>query len=263
MEIKEYVAMRKAQIRDEVASMKIKPHLAIVQVNEDEGSNSYIRGKLRDAEELGVLATHIKLPLDTSEEETLRVVESLNNNPEIHGFIVQVPLPKQIGEDKVKVAINPKKDVDGFHPLSSLKACTPRGILDYLRFEKIDLLGENAVVIGRSNIVGKPMAALLTKESANVTVLHSKTKPEDMKFYLEHADIIIAAIGKKWMIDGYHFKESAVIIDVGINRVDGALYGDVKPGQKVRLQTPVPGGVGPLTRLALYENLMEIMKHGI
>jgi len=263
MEIKEYVAMRKQQIRDEVASMKVRPHLAIVQVNEDEGSNSYIRGKLKDAEELGVLATHIKLDVNTSEAEVLKVVESLNQDSGVHGFIVQMPLPKHIDENKVKVAIDPRKDVDGFHPLSSLKACTPRGILDYLKFNKVELLGKNAVVIGRSNIVGKPMASLLTKESANVTVLHSKTSPQDMKFYLEHAEIIVVAIGKKWLVDGYLFKPDAIIVDVGINRVDGVLYGDVKPGQKVRLQTPVPGGVGPLTRLALYENLMEIMKHGI
>jgi methylenetetrahydrofolate dehydrogenase (NADP+)/methenyltetrahydrofolate cyclohydrolase len=263
MEIKEYVAMRKEQIRDEIALMRVKPHLAIVQVNEDEGSNSYIRGKLKDADELGVLATHIKLPIDTSEAEVLKVVNQLNHDSTIHGFIVQMPLPKHIDENKVKVAIEPRKDVDGFHPLSLLKACTPRGILDYLKFNKIEILGKNAVVIGRSNIVGKPMAALLTKESANVTILHSKTTAQDMKFYLEHADIIVAAIGKKWLIDGYDFKSDAVIIDVGINRVDGVLYGDVKPGQKVRLQTPVPGGVGPLTRLALYENLMEIMRHGI
>ncbi|MDD3207008.1 MAG: bifunctional 5,10-methylenetetrahydrofolate dehydrogenase/5,10-methenyltetrahydrofolate cyclohydrolase [Bacilli bacterium] len=263
MEIKEYVAMRKQQIRDKVASMKIRPHLAIVQVNEDEGSNSYIRGKLKDAEELGVRATHIKLPVETSEQEVLELVNSLNLDPDIHGFIVQMPLPKHINEDKVKVAINPSKDVDGFHPLSKLKACTPRGILDYLKFSNIELLGKNAVVIGRSNIVGKPMAALLTKESANVTILHSKTKPEDFRFYVEHADLIVAAVGKKWLVDGYNFKKEAVIVDVGINRIDGVLYGDVKPGQKVRLQTPVPGGVGPLTRLALFENLMEIMEHGI
>jgi len=263
MEIKEYVAMRKHQIRDKVALMKNKPHLAIVQVNEDEGSNSYIRGKMKDAEELGVLATHIKLPVETSEQEVLNVVQDLNHDSGIHGFIVQMPLPQHINEDKVKVAIDPKKDVDGFHPLSTLKACTPRGILDYLKFNHIEILGKNAVVVGRSNIVGKPMASLLTKESANVTVLHSKTKPDDMRFYLEHADIIVVAIGKKWLIGDFNFKPDAVIIDVGINRVDGVLYGDVKPNQKVRLQTPVQGGVGPLTRLALFENLMEIMKHGI
>lgn len=263
MEIKEYVAMRKKQIRDEVANMKIKPHLAIVQVNEDEGSNAYIRGKMKDAEELGVLATHIKLPIDTKEEAVLSIVNSLNDDPEINGFIVQMPLPKHISEDKVKLAIAPRKDVDGFHPLSPLTACTPRGIFDYLRYLGVDVMGKNAVVIGRSNIVGKPMAALLIKASANVTVLHSKTKPEDMKFYLEHADLIVVAIGKKWLIDGYAFKESAIIVDVGINRVDGVLYGDVKPGQKVAIQTPVPGGVGPLTRLALFENLMEIVKHGV
>ena len=263
MEIKEYVAIRKQQIRDEVALMKVKPHLAIVQVNEDDGSNSYIRGKLKDAEELGVRATHIKLPIETSEADVLEVVESLNQDEDVHGFIVQMPLPRHIDENKIKVAIKPSKDVDGFHPLSALKACTPRGIIDYLKYNKIDILGKNVVVIGRSNIVGKPMASLLTKESANVTVLHSKTTREDMKFYLEHADIIVVAIGKKWLVDGYSFKPDAIIVDVGINRVDGVLYGDVKPGQKVRLQTPVPGGVGPLTRLALYENLMEIMRHGI
>jgi len=263
MEIKEYVAMRKVQIRERIAKMKISPHLTIVQVNEDEGSNSYIRGKMKDAEELGVSATLIKLPTDTSESALLKLVDSLNEDKAVHGFIVQMPLPEHIDESLIKVAIDPRKDVDGFHPLSPLNACTPRGIMDYLRFCDIPFSGKNAVVIGRSNIVGKPMARMLIKESANVTVLHSKTRPDDMKFYLEHADIVVVAIGKKWFIDGYKFRRDAVIVDVGINRVDGVLYGDVKPGQKVRIQTPVPGGVGPLTRLALFENLMEIVEHGI
>ena len=264
MEIKEYVSMRKNILREEVSSLSVQPHLVIVQVNEDEGSNSYIRGKIKDAGELGVKATLIKLPVSTSESEILALVKSLNDDKTVHGFIVQMPLPKHIDENKVKNAISPAKDVDGFHPLSLLRACTPRGILDYLKYIHVDFLGKNAVVIGRSNIVGKPMASLLIKESATVTVLHSKTKPEDMKFYLEHADLIVVAIGKKWFLDErFTLRQDAIIVDVGISRVDGVLYGDVKPGLKVFLQTPVPGGVGPLTRLALFENLMEIMRNGI
>ncbi|MFA5686637.1 MAG: bifunctional 5,10-methylenetetrahydrofolate dehydrogenase/5,10-methenyltetrahydrofolate cyclohydrolase [Bacilli bacterium] len=264
MEIKEYVLSRKKKLFETIKVMKTKPHLAILQVNDDDATNAYIKGKMKDADELGVLVTHLKLPVETKECEILKVVESLNNDDEIHGFIVQLPLPKHVDSEKIRVAINPKKDVDGFHPLSTLKACTPRGILDYLKHLKVDLVGKNAVIIGRSFIVGRPMAKLLIDESANVTVLHSKTKREDMYNFLEMADIVVVAVGQKWLLNDDHtFKETAIIIDVGLSRVDGVLYGDVQPGRNVFLQTPVPGGVGLLTRLALFENLVEIMKNEI
>ena len=173
-----------------------------------------------------------------------------------------MPLPRQIDEEEIKLAINPKKDVDGFHPLSKLSPCTPKGIMNYLHAENIKILGKNAVILGRSNIVGKPMAKLLLAESANVTVLHSKTTFEDMHRYIANADIIVVAIGKQHFLDNkFEYKPDAVIVDVGISRDETGLHGDAIPNLPVRLQTPVPGGVGLLTRLALYENLLEIIKN--
>ena len=261
MTVKEYVAVRKQEIKDLVFSMKKKPSIAIVQVNEDAGSNAYVKGKLKDAAELGVNADLIKLPIKTTQEELLKLIDELNNDTTHDGFIVQMPLPKQINEEVIKLAVSPKKDVDGFHPLSALSPCTPKGIMNYLRHEGVEILGKNAVVIGRSNIVGKPMAKLLLKESANVTVLHSKTTFEDMSRYIANADIIVVAIGKKHFLDNkFQYKDSAVVIDVGISRDEDGLHGDALPNLPVRIQTPVPGGVGLLTRLALYENLLELAK---
>ena len=259
MIVKEYVKQRKEEIKELVLKMERKPSIAIVQVNEDAGSNAYVKGKLKDAAELGINADLIKLPLDISQEELLKVIDELNNDDVHDGFIVQMPLPRQINEDTVKLAVSPKKDVDGFHPLSSLSPCTPKGIMNYLHSENVQILGKNAVVIGRSNIVGKPMAKLLLKESANVTVLHSKTTFEDMSRYIENADIIVVAIGKQGFLDNrFTYKPNATIIDVGISRDETGLHGDAIPDLPVKIQTPVPGGVGLLTRLALYENLLEI-----
>ena len=156
-----------------------------------------------------------------------------------------------------------QKDIDGFHPLSKLNPCTPMGIIDYLKHENIEIEGKNALVIGRSNIVGKPMAKLLLNNNATVTVAHSRTPKEELDKYLANADIIVVAVGRKYFIDNQKMKKIAVIVDVGINRVDGVLYGDVRPGQDVYLQTPVPGGVGLLTRLRLLKNLMEAYNNGI
>lgn len=260
MTIKEYVKIRKKEIKDQVSKMARPPFLVIVQINEDAGSNAYVHGKLKDAEELGVKAELIKLPLDVSEAEALRTIERLNHDKSVDGFIVQMPLPQQIDENKIKLAINPNKDVDGFHPLSKLSPCTPKGIMNYLHHENIAILGKNAVVLGRSNIVGKPMAHLLLKESANVTVLHSKTTREDKEFYISHADIIVVAIGKKGFLDhSFTYKSDAVVIDVGITRDESGLHGDAVTDLPVKMQTPVPGGVGLLTRLALFENLLEIV----
>lgn len=260
MIIKDYVKARKEEIKLEVSKMEKKPTLVIVQLNEDEASRAYVKGKLKDAAELGIDAKLIKLPVETTEKELLKVIAKLNKNRKVDGFIVQMPLPKQINEETIKLAIAPEKDVDGFHPLSALNPCTPQGIMNYLKSEKVEFLGKNAVVIGRSNIVGKPMAKLLLKESCNVTVLHSKTSHEDMKNYLQNADIIVVAVGKQHLITkDYKFKKTAVIVDVGINRdADGKLHGDVEPDLPVALQTPVPGGVGLLTRVALMENLLKI-----
>lgn len=261
MTIKEYIKSRKEEIKQEVAKMNKKPTLAIVQLNEDEASKAYVKGKLKDAAELGIDAKLIKLPVETSEKALLKVMAKLNKDKKLDGFIVQMPLPKQINEETIKLAVSPSKDVDGFHPLSELNPCTPQGIMSYLKSEGVTFLGKNAVVIGRSNIVGKPMAKLLLKESCNVTVLHSKTSKEDMARYLKYADIVVVAVGRKHLITKeFEFKKSAILVDVGINRDEEGLHGDIEPNLPVALQTPVPGGVGLLTRLALMENLLKIHK---
>ena len=261
MVIKEYVAKRKEEIKEYVSGLELKPYLVVIQVNEDAGSNAYVKGKLKDCAELGIRADLIKLPVETSEEELLKIIENCNKNPEITGFIVQMPLPKQINEETVKLAIDPSKDVDGFHPLSKLNPCTPQGIIDYLKSENVEMFGKNALVIGRSNIVGKPAAHLLLKENCNVTVVHSKTTFEDMSRYIANADIIVIAIGRQHYLDNkYQYKPNAVIVDVGISRDETGLHGDALPGLPVRLQTPVPGGVGLLTRLSLIENLLKIYR---
>ena len=261
MVVKEYIKVRKEQLKNEIASLNEPINFVIVQLNEDEASKAYVRGKLKDAAELGINAKLIKLPIETSEEELLKEIDKLNKDESVDGFIVQMPLPKQINEETVKLAVAPSKDVDGFHPLSNLNPCTPQGIMNYLKHEGVEFLGKNAVVIGRSNIVGKPMAKLLLKESCNVTVLHSKTSFEDMYRYLENADIVVVAVGRQHLIDDkFKFKESAILVDVGINRDENGLHGDILPDRKVKLQTPVPGGVGLLTRLALMENLLKIKR---
>lgn len=261
MTIKEYVKAKKLEMKNLVLSMSRLPKLVIVQINEDEASYAYIRGKLKDAAELGINAELIKLPLKTTETELLKKIDELNHDDSVDGFIVQMPLPKQINEETVKLAISPEKDVDGFHPLSKLDPCTPRGIMNYLASENIPLQGKNAVVIGRSNIVGKPMAKLLLAANCNVTVLHSKTSFEDMSRYIANADIIVIAIGRANFLDNrFVYKPSAVIVDVGINRLEDGLHGDAIRDLPVALQTPVPGGVGLLTRLALYQNLLTIVE---
>lgn len=261
MTVKEYIRLRKEEIKQEVASLKEPINFVIVQLNEDEASKAYVKGKLKDAAELGIHAELIKLPVETSEEELLKLIDKLNHDKNVDGFIVQMPLPKQINEETIKLAVAPEKDVDGFHPLSKLNPCTPQGIMNYLKHENVEFLGKNAVVIGRSNIVGKPMAKLLLKESCNVTVLHSKTSFEDMKRYLANADIVVVAVGRQYLVDNkFDFKPSAVLVDVGINRDENGLHGDILPDRPVRLQTPVPGGVGLLTRLALMENLLKNKK---
>lgn len=264
MTIKEYVVAKKEELKNQVASLKTLPHFVVIQINEDEASNAYVKGKMKDAEEVGIKCTLIKMPLTTSQEELLSKINEVNNDPSVHGLIVQMPLPKHIDEEIVKLAVNPSKDIDGFHPLSKMDPCTPKGIINYLKDEHYQILGKNAVVIGRSNIVGKPMAKLLLKESANVTILHSKTSSEDMRRYIANADIIVIAIGRcGFLNETFEYKKDAVIVDVGINRVDGKLHGDAVRDLPVKFQTPVPGGVGLLTRLTLLTNLLEAYNNGL
>ena len=262
MTIKEYVAGEKLKIADEVKGMDKAPCLAIIQVGDVPASNAYVRGQIKDCEEVGVQSRYIRLPEDITEADLLAEIEKCNRDDAIDGLIVQLPLPKHISEAKVKLAVDARLDVDGFHPLTSFVPCTPKGIVDYLRHEGFVFTGKNAVVIGRSNIVGKPMAKLLLQENCNVTVLHSKTTQEDMAFYLAHADLIVVAVGRLGFLDErFAYKPSAVIVDVGINRnEEGKLKGDAKEGLPVALQTPVPGGVGVLTRLSLLKNVLIAAK---
>ncbi|MCR5491657.1 MAG: bifunctional 5,10-methylenetetrahydrofolate dehydrogenase/5,10-methenyltetrahydrofolate cyclohydrolase [Bacilli bacterium] len=262
MNVKEFVQYRKGVLRDEAASFANPPKLCIIQANDNPASDAYIRGKLKDSAELGYLSELWKLPPTASQEELLELIDKANNDPSIDGLIVQLPLPKHIDEETIKKAVNPLKDVDGFHPETTFEPCTPKGICDYLAHEGFPFRGKNAVVLGRSNIVGKPMAHMLLAKDCNVTVLHSKTTPEDRAFYIAHADLIIVAIGRMHFLDSsYKYRDSAYIVDVGINRgEDGKLHGDAEPDLPVKLQTPVPGGVGLLTRLALMENLLIAKK---
>ena len=257
MNIIEYVNLEKSRLNQEVKTFSRPPHLLIIQVNDDPASDAYIKGKMKDGEEIGVNVSHLKLNPLTSEETLIKEICLANGDKSIDGIIVQMPLPHHIQEEAIKLAVSPQKDVDGFHPLTTFKPCTPQGIIDYLLSEKVEISGKNAVVIGRSNIVGKPMAKLLLELNANVTQLHSKTTKEDMAFYLSHADIIVVAVGRPCFIKDQRLKETAVIVDVGINRVGDKLVGDVYPNLNVRLQTPVPKGVGLLTRLRLQKNLIE------
>ena len=262
--VKDYVKLRKEEIKKEIASFVRKPKLVIIQMNDDVASNSYVKGKLKDAEELGIEAKLIKLDESLNEEQLLKIIDEVNNDETVDGLIVQLPLPKHISESKIKESINPKKDVDGFHPLSKFKACTPKGIVSYLTYIGFDFTGKNAAIIGRSNIVGRPLAKLLLDLSMNVTVLHSKTSIEDRNFYLKHADLVVLAVGKPHLIKkDVPLKKEAILVDVGISRLDGHLVGDIEPRDDILLQTPVPGGVGLLTRLSLMENVLEAYQDGI
>lgn len=258
MTIKEFVTYKKEELKVKADSLTIKPHFVIMQVNDDEASNAYVKGKMKDAEEIGVLCTLMKFDISITQDELLNEISKVNDDNSVHGLIVQMPLPQHIDEEVIKLAVSPKKDIDGFHPLSKMDPCTPKGIILYLKSENFNFVGKNALVIGRSNIVGKPMAKLLLKEHCNVTVVHSRTTAEDMAFYIAHADIIVIAIGKAGFLNhSFAYKPSAVIIDVGINRIDGKLHGDAEKDLPVMLQTPVPGGVGLLTRVTLLNNLFE------
>ncbi|MCI6615097.1 MAG: bifunctional 5,10-methylenetetrahydrofolate dehydrogenase/5,10-methenyltetrahydrofolate cyclohydrolase [Mollicutes bacterium] len=261
-EIKEYVTIKKEQIKAYVGTLTLKPKLVIVQVNEDKASCAYVNGKLKDLNEIGAIGELIKLDTSITQEELLNVIKGLNEDETVDGFIVQMPLPSQIDEEIIKRSVDPIKDVDGFNPLSTYLSATPKGILTYLEDNNFDFSGKNAVILGRSNIVGRPMHDILLNKNMNVTILHSKTNEEDRKFYIEHASLIVVAIGKKYYLDNrYNYRDDCVVMDVGINRdIDNHLYGDCIPTLNVKFQSPVPRGVGLLTRLSLTLNLIECYK---
>jgi len=242
------------------------PGLAVVLVGEDPASQTYVRNKERSCKRVGMYSEVHRLPAETSEEELLNLVDRLNNDEKIHGILVQLPVPKHINEEKVIEAISPAKDVDGFHPINtgrlfigedSFLPCTPYGIMEMLARHGVELKGKNAVVVGRSNIVGKPVAMLLLREHATVTICHSRT--QDLGAVTRQADVLVVGVGRPNFITGDMVKPGAVVIDVGINRVDGKLVGDVEfdtAKEKASLITPVPGGVGPMTITMLLRNTL-------
>ncbi len=265
----------RAEIAEGVEKLKgetgITPGLAAVLVGDDPASEIYVRNKRKACANAGMHSEEHKLPAETTEQELLNLVDRLNNDPNIHGILVQLPLPDHINESKVLRAVSPLKDVDGFHPYNvgllvegnpRFISCTPHGIIKMLEFYDIDIKGKQAVIVGRSNIVGKPVSMLLLHRHATVTVCHSRTKPLDE--VTRRADILVAAIGRANFITADMVKEGAVVIDVGINRnEEGKLTGDVDfeaVSQKASYITPVPGGVGPMTISMLLWNTLESAK---
>lgn len=245
------------------------PHLVVILVGEDPASQSYVKGKGKDAEEVGFKSTTIRKPETISEEELLDIIRVLNNDDSVDGILVQLPLPKHIDEDKVIETIDKSKDVDGFHPANVAALwqkrpctfpCTPKGIIKLLDKAGVEIEGKNAVVIGRSNIVGLPVAKMLIDRNATVTVAHSRTK--NLPEVTSNADILVVAIGKPKFVTADMVKDGAAVIDVGVNRnpETGKLCGDVDFEacvEKASVITPVPGGVGPMTRACLMENTLE------
>ena len=267
----------KQNIIAEVKALKEKtgkvPGLAVVLVGDDPASAVYVRNKNKTCKNVGFQSFENVLPADTSESKLLNLIDELNNDEKVNGILIQLPLPNHIASQKILEAINPEKDVDGFH-LENIgrlvtgnavfKPCTPGGIIELLDQYKVEIEGKNAVVLGRSNIVGKPIAFLLLERNATVTICHSRTK--DLPTILRSADILIAAIGKPNFVTSSMVKDNVVIIDVGINRVEDKLIGDVdyqSVSKKVSLITPVPGGVGPMTIAMLMANTLQAFKNSL
>lgn len=261
----------KDELKEKVAHLKeqgTEIALAVIQVGEDPASSVYVRNKKRACEYIGIKSVAYEVPEATTQEELLEIIHKCNENPEINGILVQLPLPKHIDEDTVIKAIAPEKDVDGFHPQSvgamtigepGFLPCTPAGIIQLLKRSGIEIEGKECVIVGRSNIVGKPMALLLLRENGTVTICHSRTK--DLREVTKRADILVVAIGKPKFIDETYVKEGAVVIDVGIHRNENnKLCGDVdydKVAPHTTAITPVPGGVGPMTIAMLMNNCVE------
>lgn len=268
---KEIVSSVREQIKAEVGALKengIQPGLAVVLVGDDPASAVYVRNKAKSCDEVGIYSEVYRLPAETPQDELLELIGKLNGDPKINGILVQLPLPKHIDEDTVIDAIDVNKDVDCFHPINvgnlmigknSFLPCTPAGVIEVLKRTGTEIAGKHAVVIGRSNIVGKPMAMLLLRENATVTVCHSRTA--NMEEVAKQADILVVAIGRGKMINRNYVKPGAVVIDVGMNRMpDGKLAGDVDFDDVLEVAgavTPVPGCVGPMTITMLLQNTLE------
>lgn len=266
----------RAEIAQRVAALKergVTPGLAVILVGNNPASEIYVRNKGKGCEETGMYSRTINLPERTSQAELESEIEKLNADPAIHGILVQLPMPKHLDEQAALAKILPEKDVDGFHLINAghmmtgtegVIACTPRGALYMIKSTGIDLNGKEAVVIGRSNIVGKPMAMLLLRENCTVTICHSRTK--DLVEHTRRADILVAAVGKAGFVTADMVKPGAVVIDVGINRVDGKVCGDVDfehVKEKASWITPVPGGVGKMTITMLLDNTVEAAERNL
>lgn len=261
----------KEELKDEVKKLiekGIVPTLAVVLVGEDPASQVYVKNKKKACEYIGIKSISYTLSHETTEDELLSLVNELNGRSDVHGILVQLPLPKQIDEEKILLAIDPKKDVDGFHPINvgnlsigsdGFISCTPAGIIEILKRYNIPMEGKKCVIVGRSNIVGKPIALLMLRENATVTICHSRTK--NLAEECKQADILIAAIGKANFVKKEFVKDGAVVVDVGINRLDdGKLCGDVAYEECFEIAsaiTPVPGGVGPMTIAMLMKNCVQ------
>lgn len=263
-EIKDELKVRAAQLRER----GVRRCLAVIKVGEDPASGVYVNNKKKACEYVGIQSLSYELPEDITEEELLKLIGELNGRADVNGILVQLPLPAQIDEDKVLLAIAPEKDVDGFHPVNvgnlsigrpGYASCTPAGVIQLLKRSGIEIAGKECVVVGRSNIVGKPMSMLLLRENATVTVCHSRTK--DLQEVTRRADILVVAIGKPKFITADYVKEGAVVIDVGIHRGENnKLCGDVdfdSVAPHCSAITPVPGGVGPMTIAMLMHNCVE------
>ena len=260
----------RAEIASRVSSLKEKgvtPGLAVILVGNDPASEIYVRNKGNGCKEVGMYSRTINMPAETTQEELESAIDALNNDPAIHGILVQLPLPKHLDENAALAKILPEKDVDGFHLINAghmltgtegVVACTPRGALHMIKSTGVNLSGKEAVVIGRSNIVGKPMAMLLLKENCTVTICHSRT--QNLAEHTRRADILVAAVGKAGFVTADMVKPGAIVIDVGINRVDGKVKGDVDFDAVKEVAgwiTPVPGGVGKMTITMLLMNTVE------
>lgn len=263
MQIKEYVQKRKEELRDTISKLDRKPTLCVISVGENPASQAYIKGKMKDSNDVGFNAIHVALPEETTQEELDNVIFEKNKDPNVGGILVQLPIPKHLSSERVNEILDPNKDVDGFVPNTKYICCTPKGIIDYLTSEGFSFEDKKAVVMGRSHIVGAPVADLLRARHCEVNVIHSKTTDEDRRKWLKEAELIVVAVGKRDILNkSYELNPEAYVVDVGINRDEfGKLHGDCEPNLPVKLQTPVPGGVGLLTRLALLDNLLEASKY--
>ena len=268
------------RLKQRIGACPVQPHLAVIIVGNDPASHVYVNNKIRSCERLGIRSTHIELPEDAQESVVADYIRSMNEQEDLHGILIQSPLPKHMNEEALTELIHPRKDVDGFHPVNlgrlvqgrsnGMVPCTPSGVMEMLRWAKVDMTGKKAVVLGRSFNVGMPQALLLAARGADatVTVVHSRTK--DAQSECLQADIIVAAVGRPEMVQPDWVKEGAIVVDVGINRIEDStrdrgwrLAGDVHPdvASKASLLSPVPGGVGPMTVAMLMANTVTAAEH--